>query len=337
MRGGGTGRGRATRASRSASLTETPARRGEECLCGTCGDDVGANPIGCDKCDQWVHGSQMCSGLPQDLITAILKYDGGGIQFICMKCRMEQVTARSNSPSGNTDPQLAETVKQLHMQVKGMCSIIKELAAQVKALSSKPPSNAHDAAAITLAPPVALPQPPVPPPAQEEYRDLIREELREQKEREKRRSFLVVKGLTASSTTEFLTKFKQVARDCLETTVEPSEVMAIATQKNYFRVKILDDSCRKLILDRAKHLRGSEYQNVYISRDLTYAQRTELYRRRQERQAQVLQREGAPESGNEPHHHNSQASATTAAHRDSPPQLAGVPGQDGNAASSLGN
>ena len=35
-----------------------------------------------------------------------------------------------------------------------------------------------------------------------------------------------------------------------------------------------------------KKLRGTVHSDVYVSRDLTYAQRTELYRRRQARQVQ---------------------------------------------------
>ena len=332
VRGGGSVKGRSTRSSRSAGVTDAPALRGEECLCGTCGDDVGANPIGCDKCDHWVHGTQMCSGLPLDLINAILKYDGGGIQFICMKCRVEQVTARGNSPSGHTDPQLADTVKQLHMQVKGMCSVIKELTAQVKALSSKPQPLTHDAAAATTPAP-----PPVQPPAQQEYRELIREELKEQKEREKRRCFLVVKGLSATSTTDFRTKFEHLTSTFLETSVEVSEVMSISSQSNFFRVKIPDDTSRRLLLDKAKHLKGSEHQNVYISRDLTYAQRTELYRRRQARQAREPDAVRSATGARGPPARAPEVAATTAVPGDCPPHDAGATGHPDRPAPQAGN
>ena len=283
--GGRTGRNRGVRRGRSAGLVDHHAPGGEEWLCGTCGDDVGPQPIGCDMCEQWVHATQMCSGLPLDLITAILKYEGAGIKFICMKCRVDQVTARGNSPSGRTDPQLAETVSQLYLQVKGMCSVIKDLTSQVKSLSSKSlQAHNHDAAlGQTSAPP---PPPPPPPPPQEEYRAVIREEVKEQKEREKRRNFLIVKGLPASSPTDFGPKFAQLTSDYAGTRVTPSEILAVPGHSNYFRVKIPDDNTRKLLLDKARELRGTEHQNVFVSRDLTYAQRTEMYRRRQARQAE---------------------------------------------------
>ena len=268
--------------SRSSRVTRQGKKRGEEDLCGTCGDDVGANPIGCDKCSYWFHSTQMCSSLPQDLINAIMKYGGAGVNFTCVKCRVDRTTTGGNSPSRCSDSNLAETVSQLFIQVKGMCSAIKELTSQVKTLSqisnldhdaaSKPASNSK----LTTAPP--------PPPPTEDYRTLIREEVKEQKEREKRKTFLVVKGLAASSATDFGTKFTQLTSEFLGTQAVFTEVVPITGHRNYFRVRIPDDNNRKLLLDRAKQLKGTVHQSVYLSRDLTYAQRTELYRRRQAQQ-----------------------------------------------------
>ena len=44
--------------------------------------------IGCDKCEVvyvWSHNSEMCAGLPLDILQAIEQFQGSGIQFICMK------------------------------------------------------------------------------------------------------------------------------------------------------------------------------------------------------------------------------------------------------------
>ena len=108
-RGARTSRGAGKRG-RSASVASAGVPRGEECLCGTCGDDVRNDPIGCVKCEQWVHGKEMCSGLPQELIGAIMKYEGKGIQFMCMKCQVQYVEDRGKPPSSHTEPHLAETV-----------------------------------------------------------------------------------------------------------------------------------------------------------------------------------------------------------------------------------
>ena len=45
-------------------------------LCVSCSKDVGDAAIGCDKCEQWVHSTEMCSGLPQRVIDTIMEYDG---------------------------------------------------------------------------------------------------------------------------------------------------------------------------------------------------------------------------------------------------------------------
>ena len=50
--------------------------------------------------------------------------------------------------------------------------------------------------------------------------------------------------------------------------------------------KIMNTNDRKLVLDKAKNLRGTRYDIVVIRRDLTYAQRAELRERRLNRQSQ---------------------------------------------------
>ena len=39
-------------------------------VCGTCSRDPGDNPIVCDECEVWVHGTEMCSGLHCKKITS---------------------------------------------------------------------------------------------------------------------------------------------------------------------------------------------------------------------------------------------------------------------------
>ena len=46
-----------------------------EC-CGSHTQTVGDQCIGCDKCEQWVHETEMCSGLPKKVIDIILEYSG---------------------------------------------------------------------------------------------------------------------------------------------------------------------------------------------------------------------------------------------------------------------
>ena len=58
----------------------------------------GDHPIGCDECEVWVYSTELCSGLSEDLIHAILSYGGEGIRFICMTCRLKPaVPARAHA------------------------------------------------------------------------------------------------------------------------------------------------------------------------------------------------------------------------------------------------
>ena len=59
------------------------------------------------------------------------------------------------------------------------------------------------------------------------------------------------------------------------------DVVRIPSETDLYRGKIKDDSTRKLILDKAKNLKGStQFGSVFIRRDLTYNQRMELRARR---------------------------------------------------------
>ena len=246
----------------------------------------------------------MCSGLPQDLIDAIMKYDGAGIQFVCMKCQVQHVSARGDSPTSHTEPHLAETISHLYNQVKGICSALRELSNQVKALSSQQAKVSDHGAAVharsqDTGPHIQTQTNPQQPSNNLNYRSMIREELKEQREREKRQSFIIVKGLAATSPSDFASKFTKLADDCMGLQVLTSEVFPITGHANFYRVRVNDDQSRKALLDKAKQLRGSQYERVYISRDLTYAQRTELFQRRQERRQQLAQADGPLNQGSD--------------------------------------
>ena len=68
------------------------------------------------------------------------------------------------------------------------------------------------------------------------------------------------------------------------TRVELTDLINVAGHAHIYGAKIPDESLRKMLLDQvAKHLRDTEHDSVFISRDLTWAQTTELYHRRQAR------------------------------------------------------
>jgi len=65
----------------------------------------------------------------------------------------------------------------------------------------------------------------------------------------------------------------QISHKC---PVTLSNIICISRDKNLYRTKIEDESTRKKLLDNAKNLRGSPFNSVYISRDLTFNQRREI-------------------------------------------------------------
>ena len=271
-----------------------------EC-CGTCAKEVDEHCIGCDKCEVWVHGNEMCSGLPQNVIDVILEYSGEGIHYMCMKCRVHRAsgTGQCSSPTSRSDNFMAETLGQLFQHLRGMSSIITNLAKEVKALSQKQatPENLQTQDPDPFQPhPQPQPQPamprldaPIPNHPQntagakspDQYRLIVRQELREMHERDKRRDSVIIRGLKATTPRGLVTEFADVTQRVMGTKVELSDVVIIPGHGGICRAKILNPSEKKLVLDQAKDLRNTEYKHVYIRRDLTYAQRGELKRRRE--------------------------------------------------------
>lgn len=267
--------------------------------CGTCSKDVGdrGDCIGCDKCEIWVHGTDMCSGLPQEVIDVIVGYSGEGIQFICMACRVVQASAVNMSPSAKSDSFKAETISQLFQQMRGLSAALTDLTAQVNALpvhnssTPRPELQTECSAEQVRGMPasrqtnVGRTQPTHTVPS-EGYRKIVREELKELQEREKRKDSVIIRGLEASSASDLVTKFSELTGHLMGTRVEVSDVRAIPSHPHIYRAKIMNANNRKLVLDNAKNLRGTRYDKVFINRDLTYAQRGELRERRLSRQAQ---------------------------------------------------
>ena len=244
--------------------------------CATCMKDVVGNAcIGCDSCERWVHNTEMCSGLPRKLLDAITEHDGSGIAFYCTLCRISRQKVQSSSPS-QAQGLMTELIMQLFQQIQGICSSVQALTEQVKNVSVSPSTSQ------TLnSCPASLPQNPAQQPASAEYRTAIREEIREMTERDKRKHSIIIKGLGASTPRDLALKFRRLTSEVMDKPVEVSEVTAIPNHPQIFRAKILDEDNRNLVLEKAKFLKDTDdYKGVYISRDLTYAQRTALFNRR---------------------------------------------------------
>ena len=114
------------------------------------------------------------------------------------------------------------------------------------------------------------------PTSGDDYRHIVRAELREMEECRKRVSSLVVRGLRVSSAREAAAKFSEVVGTLIGEQVTLTEVCRIRSDSDLFRGNIHDNRVRKLILDSSKHLRDTQHSHVFIRRDLTFQQREEL-------------------------------------------------------------
>ena len=108
--------------------------------------------------------------------------------------------------------------------------------------------------------------------------------------REKRKESIVIHGLKSTSIRGVNTEFGELTRKMTGTQVELTDIVPITGHTGLYRGKILNEDDRKLVLDKAKTLKGTDYDRVYIRKDLTYNQRCALkarrdaYRSQQERQ-----------------------------------------------------
>ena len=79
-------------------------------------------------------------------------------------------------------------------------------------------------------------------------------------------------------------KFKHLTSEVMDRAFELTEVTVIPNHSQIFRTNVTDEHCCYLVIEKAKFLKDTEeYRHIYISRDLTYTQRTALFSRRKAR------------------------------------------------------
>lgn len=233
----------------------TRSTRQPDVSCGLCSSVCGDDAIGCDRCASWFHPQPLCLGLPDDLVKGITAYGGDGIAFICTECR-------SNDGAGEVADKQA--FKQLFQTVRELCEFVKVLAEQMQDFVT----GQQDSASRTAH-------------TDESMRLLIREEVREMEERNKRKSSIIIRGLNAPTTTQANEQFQQVATHLLSCQVPLSSIVCINNDKKLYRASVDDLDLRKRLLDSARTLKNSPFSNVYINRDLTFQQRKVLAERRE--------------------------------------------------------
>lgn len=234
--------------------------------CGTCNLLCGNDAVGCDKCYVWFHPSSMCLGLPEQLVRDIGEYGGSGIAFICTDCRSQNDTEQAVD-------KLA--FRQLFQTVRQLCETVSTLSEQMSRLVSGQQSSVLSRT-----------------PGDEDLRVVIREEMREMEERNKRKSSIIIRGMDVPTTTHLNEQFQQVATHLLSCQVPLSSVVCISREKKLYRAKVDDSDLRKKLLENAKALKNSPFSHIFINRDLTYQQRRELAQRRERMGRPNLQGEG---------------------------------------------
>ena len=271
------------------AVTDTSTADSLNCL--TCSQPVGDDTIGCDRCENWFCPTSMCMGIKESAIQAIHEDGGTAILFICTDCRFK---AAALTPKGPGQEQLLTSfkslcslVQNLNSNVDSLKTSVTQLQAMVGSSQASPAQSGTGAALLALPPPPpadgTASGAPIPPPQETlstAVRVVVREEMREERERQKRVRSVMVFGISAGSDDEFSTIFKQVARSLLGCYVDFNGIVCINRGSNIYRLNIGDLDTRKNLLEKAKTLKDhANFSHVNIRRDLTIAQRQELKRR----------------------------------------------------------
>ena len=110
-------------------------------------------------------------------------------------------------------------------------------------------------------------------------RTIIREELVELREREKRKDSVVVRGLDFVNEIDFQNSFDQLSTSLINKSIHLSDITQLNTR--FVRARIANKEDRSLLLSSTGRLKNSRlFSSVFVSRDLTFRQREEIRRRR---------------------------------------------------------
>ena len=97
------------------------------------------------------------------------------------------------------------------------------------------------------------------------------------------KSSIVVKGLEVPSGRELVEIFEDVWKYIIGSDkVLQKDIVCINRNEKLYRAKIQNGEIRRFLISNSKRLKDSTFMNVFINRDLTYNQRRELFRWREE-------------------------------------------------------
>ena len=232
--------------------------------CGLCGCLLSGECVDCGHCNLSYHPTPQCTGIKLSTIKALLEEDSGGITYKCTTCRCQPVPSGSSAPVADGEWRVA--VNQVLEVVKSLAASVSQMNLTVNSLLQNQQNQPQRTASA----------PQVDDDALVSRKDLFAE-MFEFEERKKRVSSIIVRGTGAGTIPQFSDKFRVVYQFLLNSTPQIDSVHCICPDKGMFRVTFKDKAARVDIMRVAKELKDStDFHNVYISRDLTLAQRNAI-------------------------------------------------------------
>ena len=92
---------------------------------------------------------------------------------------------------------------------------------------------------------------------------------------------MVVRGLISNTQAGVIAELGEVTSTVMGTRVTLTEVVKIPNNAGLWQANLLNLEHRELVLEKAKNLKGTRYDHIFIGKDLTYNQRMELKQRRE--------------------------------------------------------
>lgn len=135
--------------------------------------------IACDECGQWCHGSQVCTGLPSDFVKQVLQHQGKGVKFVCTRCRLLPPAASGSGKENQGElGSLRECMTQMFNTIAGLSNSVRSIDLRFNNMVNDGVFSRDSGRVVGP-----------------DIRTIIKEEVRELSEREKRKDSIIIKGL----------------------------------------------------------------------------------------------------------------------------------------------
>ena len=258
--------------------------------CGFCGTHIEDQSISCSSCTRKYHSSSQCTGLKPLTVQCLREEEDTALQYTCTHCRCRPLPTGSAGTSDSGE--WREAVGQVLEIVKSMASNMADMSRSVNMLlqNAHVPKNSETCPAATQVPQVSGDTPI--------SRNDLYAEMYEFEERKKRVSSVIVRGTNANSVPDFTAKFKLVYESIMHSAPHIANVHCINAESKLFRVTLTDKNARVQLMNVARNLKDiPEHKNVYISRDLTKVQRTEIAAKRASRPQRPPREAGGSATG----------------------------------------